>query len=185
LINRDSPCFFNPGLSRFFLFLILSAAVPGYGQEQALRLESGEELRYKLVEPGASSARATALQILKHLSSGEIEEAAVLSNAPRRRFEVLREYREQVGDTEFRRVFAQYFFPENRVIAEIAIGPRRLVIWRLGEAANHLAGQYFIEVEGKFYVDDVPSDERSRLRHVLEHYRKKSGSDPDSRPPSR
>ena len=35
--------------------------------------------------------------MLKHLAEGNLEQAAALSNAPKRRFEVLRDYRDAVG----------------------------------------------------------------------------------------
>jgi len=85
---------------------------------------------------------------------------------------VLRDYRASVGEEEFKRVFAQYSAPENRVIAEVALGQRRLIIWDLGQAAHHLAGQYYVEVDGRFLMDDEPSEERSQLRRVLDGYRK-------------
>jgi hypothetical protein len=114
-----------------------------------------------------------ARKLLEHLAAGEIEEAAALSNAPQRRYEVLRDYRESVGEDEFKRVFAQYSAPENLVIAELALGERRLIIWDLGQAAHHLAGQYYVALDGRFVMDDVPSEERSKLRRVLDGYRKK------------
>jgi len=130
-------------------------------------------LRYEVLDasvPESRSARATAGQVLRHLAEGSIEKAAALSNAPQRRLEVLRDYRASVGDDEFKRVFAQYL--GNRIVEEIAIGPRRLLIWDLAEAAHHLAGQYYVEVEGGFLMDDVPSEERARLTRVLQSYRK-------------
>lgn len=133
-----------------------------------------EEPQQHLIEPGsAGSALATARALLAHLAAGKIEQAAALSNAPQRRYEVLRDYRGSVGEEEFKRVFSEYLRPENRVIAEVALGPRRLLVWELGGAKKHLAGQYYVEVdEGVFLMDDLPSEERSKLRHVLETYRK-------------
>ena len=61
---------------------------------------------------------------------------------------MLRDYRESVGEAEFKRVFAQYLAPENRLLAEIAIDNRRLLVWDLREGAKHIAGQYFVEVDG-------------------------------------
>ena len=95
----------------------------------------------------------------------------MLSNAPRRRFEVLRDYRESVGAEEFKRVFAQYLSPQNRLLAEIAIGRHRLLIWDIKDGATRIAGQYFVEIEGRYLVDDVPNDTRTSLRWVLEAYR--------------
>jgi hypothetical protein len=111
------------------------------------------------------------MTVLRHLAAGNIEAAAALSNAPQRRLEVLRDYRDAVGEEAFKRVFGRYFAPENRLIAEVAIGPRRLLVWELGEADHRLAGQFYVEVDGKFVMDDIPSRERSELREVLEKMR--------------
>lgn len=118
--------------------------------------------------------------MLHHLSEGKLEAAAALSNAPRQRLELLRGYRDAIGEEEFKRVFGRYFAPENKLIAEVAIGPRRLLVWELGEAGGQVAGQIYVETGGKFLMDDVPSRERTELRAVLEKYRRelqKSGSD--------
>ncbi len=118
--------------------------------------------------------------VLRHLSEGNLEAAAALSNAPRQRLELLRGYRDAIGEEEFKRVFGRYLAPENKLIAEVAIGPRRLLVWELGEAGKQLAGQIYVETGGKFLMDDVPSAERSKLRDVLQKYRtEKSGSDPN------
>jgi hypothetical protein len=126
------------------------------------------------VDPGsAGSAYGTAQRLLKHLAAGDIEEAARLSNAPRQRYEALRDYRAEIGEEQFKQLFGRYFHPQNRLVAEYALGPRRLLIWDLGESAHHLAGQYYIEIDaGKFLMDDVPSEERSRLRRVLQDTRR-------------
>jgi hypothetical protein len=127
---------------------------------------------YTRVEPGsAGSAYATAKTLLAHLAEGDIEAAAALSNAPETRADVLRYYRETVGDEEFKRIFSRYLQPANPLIAEVAVGPRRLLLWRLGEADDHVAGQFYVEKEGRFLMDDVPSEERSKLRLILEGFR--------------
>ncbi|MFZ1908446.1 MAG: hypothetical protein WAU52_05115, partial [Burkholderiales bacterium] len=113
---------------------------------------------------------ATARELARDLAAGDIEAAALLSNAPKRRYEVLREYRDWVGADEFKRVYAQYFSPRSRVVAEIGIGRRRLLIWRL-DGGDHLAGQFYAEIGGRFLLDDVPGAERGRLRRLLEAYR--------------
>ena len=111
----------NVALTLFFL------AVPALAQTEearTLQLDGGASVAYVLrthpadahvTRPGKDLAPASALDAAKllnlHLSTGDIEEAALLSNAPRRRFEVLRDYRESVGEEEFKRVFAQYFNP--------------------------------------------------------------------------
>jgi hypothetical protein len=126
------------------------------------------------VDPGsAGSAFDTARLLLRHLAAGNIEAAARLSNAPQQRYEVLRDYRAKVGEEEFKRVFDRYFHPQNRLVAEYALGVHRLLIWDLGEEAHYLAGQCYVEIEeGKFLMDDVPSERRSRLRRVLQDYRR-------------
>ena len=160
------------------------AALPAQTEEsRTLELEDGERIAYTLrrhpadahvARPDRELAPTSALDAAKllnlHLSTGDIEEAALLSNAPRRRFEVLRDYRQAVGEEEFKRVFAQYFFPENRLLAEVAIGAQRLLIWEL-KNAGHLAGQFFVEVEGRYLMNDVPGEERTQLRRVLDAWR--------------
>ena len=142
---------------RPLLVAALLAAAPALAQE-------------RLVAPSApDSARDTALTVLKHLAEGDIERAAALSNAPPQRLELLRGYRDSVGEDEFRRLFDRFLAPDNRLIAEVAIGPRRLLVWELAD--SQLAGQFYIEVEGKFLMDDVPSRERAQLRGVLRRYR--------------
>ncbi|MGA8006335.1 MAG: hypothetical protein WCA17_09560, partial [Burkholderiales bacterium] len=104
------------------------------------------------------------------LTAGDIKAASMLSNAPQRRYEVLREYRDWVGPGEFKRVYAQYFSPRSRVVAEISIGQHCLLVWKL-DGSDHLAGQFYAEIGGKFWLDDVPGVERARLRRLLEAYR--------------
>jgi hypothetical protein len=180
----------NRGQSPIFLAAIvvgLFVAAPLHAQTEearTLELSGGGSVSYTLrtfpadahvARPSAELAPKTALDAARllnlHLSSGDIEEAALLSNAPRRRFEVLRDYRESVGEEEFKRVFAQYFLPQNRLAAEIAIGRHSLLIWDLKEGATRIAGQYFVEIDGRYLVDDVPNDTRTSLRWVLEAYR--------------
>jgi hypothetical protein len=162
-----------PLLKRLCASALVVAAASALAQtaERILELAPGDVVRYRVLsvtEP--SAARDTAKRLLAHLASGEIEDAALLSTAPRRRYEVLREYRDSVGDAEFRRVYARYLAPENRLVAEIAMGERRLLIWKLA-GAEHLAGQFYIAVDGRFLLDDVPSEERSKLRRILQAYR--------------
>ncbi len=152
----------------------VATAVLAQTDERVVELGNGAVVRYKLLDAAAApeaSAQQTANRVLRHLADGDIEQAALLSNAPRRRYEVLREYRASVGEDEFKRVFAQYFAPENRLLAEVALGEHRLLVWDLGEAGHRLAGQYYVEVEGKFLMDDAPSEKRTQLRRVLEAYR--------------
>lgn len=124
------------------------------------------------VSDARDSAREPALRLLALLAQGDIRAAAALSNAPQRRYEVLRDYRDAVGEEGFRWAYRRYFEPRNQLVAEAALGPRRLLIWRLGEAQDHVAGQFFIEVDGRFLLDDVPSAERARLERLLHDYRK-------------
>ena len=131
------------------------------------------DLSYRVVTDPAESARGTAIEILEYLAAGDLESAAALSNAPHRRLDVLRNFQQSVGEAEFRRLFGRYFAPENRIVMEAAIGKRRLLVWDLGEAGHQLTGQYFIEVDGRFRMDDVPHEERSKLQRVLEETRKR------------
>jgi hypothetical protein len=121
---------------------------------------------YREVLDIADSARPTAERLLQHLAAGDIEAAAALSNAPTERAELLRAYRDRVGESEFRRVFAEY--AAKPVRREIAIGERRLVMWDLD---GPLGAQYFVRAGERFLLDDVPSAERTELRRVLSAYR--------------
>jgi hypothetical protein len=135
---------------------------------------SAAEPDYRLITDPRESARDSATRLLGLLAEGNIEAASALSNAPKHRYEVLRDYREVVGGEEFKRVYARYFHPGNHLLAEAAIGQRRLLIWELGEAYQYLAGQFFVEVDGKFLLDDVPSAERAQLQRILQAYRAKT-----------
>ena len=145
----------------FGLAVLLLAAAASHAEE-----------RYRRVGADEPSAQLVARQILGHLAAGRIDEAARLSNEPNRRAEVLRDYMARVGDAEFRRVYASYL--ENRVVAEIALGPRRLLIWDLQSAGHRLAGQYYIESDGRFLMDDRPGPERAALQQVLAEHRKQA-----------
>lgn len=169
----------------FVAGLLAAASLHAQTEEtRTLELDGGGSVTYTLrthpanahtVRPAGELAPTSALDAAKllnlHLSAGNIEEAALLSNSPRRRFEVLHDFRESVGEEAFKQVFAEYFDPRNRLLAEIAIGKHRLLIWDLKESATRIAGQYFVEVDGRFLMDDVPNDERTSLRWVLEAYR--------------
>jgi len=182
LRNRgQSPIFFGVLVAGLVFATTLHSQT---GETRTLDLAGGGSVSYTLrtfpadahvARPPAELVPTSALDAARllnlHLSAGDIVEAALLSNAPRRRFEVLRDYRETVGADEFKRVFAQYLDPKNRLLAEIAIGQRRLLVWDLKEGANRIAGQYFVEIDGRYLVDDVPNDERTSLRWVLEAYR--------------
>jgi hypothetical protein len=159
------------GLVQWILALLLAVCVGTEASERVVELAPGQTVRYRLVDDTMASARGTAERVLRHLAAGNIEDAAQLSNAPRRRYEELAGYRERVGEEEFRRVFGRYFAPENRLVAEVAIDAHRLLVWDLGEAGHRLAGQYYVEAGGKFLMDDVPNAKRSQLRRILEAYR--------------
>jgi len=169
----------------FLAVLFFTTALHAQSEEtRTLDVEGGARVPYilrshpadaHLLQPATVLEPTSALNAAKllnlHLSTGDIEEAALLSNAPRRRFEVLQDYRQSIGEDEFKRVFAQYFDRNNRLIAEIAIDRHRLLIWDLREGATRIAAQYFVEIDGRYLIDDVPNDARTRLRWVLEAYR--------------
>lgn len=122
----------------------------------------------RVITEQTESAQPVAVAILEHLAAGRIAEAAKHSNEPEEREKVLRDYLASVGEDEFKRVYAEYL--SHPVAREIAIGPRRLLMWQLGE---RLAGQYYVQSGDTFVMDDRPSEERSALRRVLESHRRK------------
>ena len=165
-------------LSRALAALVLACgAALAQPQERSLALENGETLRFQVLDatvPDDHSARRVSERLLRHLAAGELEEAALLSTAPRRRYAELASYRATVGEREFKEVFERYL-AAGAPLMEVAIDEHRLLIWDLAEGAQHrLAGQYFVRIQDRFLLDDVPSATRSRLRKVLEAYRARS-----------
>lgn len=131
---------------------------------------AGASLAASSPQAGTTGALYTATLLNQHLLAGRIEEAALLSNAPRRKFEVLRDYRLAVGEDDFRKIYSQYFQPENHLVAEVVMAGHSLLVWHL-KSSDRLAGQYYVEVEGKVLIDDTPSVMRKRLSRVLEAIR--------------
>ncbi len=138
---------------------VLVAACTALGDDRELPA-------YRLITVESESAQPAAREVLRYLAAGDLEQAAQFSNAPERRAEVLRDYLQSVGEAEFRRVFADY--GTRKVVAELAIGERRLLLWDLGK---ELSGQFFVRAGPRFVIDDVPSAERSELRRLLAAYR--------------
>ena len=138
---------------------VLLAACASLGDDRALPA-------YRLITVESESAQPAAREVLRYLAAGDIEQAAQFSNAPERRAEVLRDYRQSVGEVEFRRIFSDY--GARKVVAELAIGERRLLVWDLGK---EVSGQFFVRAGDRFLIDDVPSAERSELRRLLGAYR--------------
>jgi hypothetical protein len=140
---------------KLLLAAALLAAAPAFAQE-------------RLLDPAApDSASHTARVVLKHLAEGDLEQAAALSNAPQQRLAILRAYLNSVGEEKFRSLFGELL--TTQLVAEVALGPRRLLIWEVGGA--DLTGQYYIQVDGKYLMDDVPSAERTQLARVLQRFR--------------
>jgi len=148
-----------------------------------LRLESGQSLGFTLLShpPDAHlldanqpleprSALATAKLVTRYLSEGRIEDASLLSNAPKARYQLMQESFEGWTQDDFRNTYARYFDAENRIVAEVAMGEHRLLIWHLRDQ-DHLAAFYLVEADGRLLLDDVPNATRANLRRVLEAYR--------------
>lgn len=156
------------------LVLLLASAAWAQPDERELSLESGETIRFQVLDaaiPDHYSARRISERLLRHLAAGELEEAALLSTAPRRRYEELVKYAERVGEREFKAVFERYL-AAGAPLLEVAIDRHRLLVWDLAEGGeSRMAGQYFVLIEGRFLLDDVPNETRRRLRLVLEAYR--------------
>jgi len=103
-----------------------------------------------LASGSAGSALEAAKQLLRYLADGNIEEAARLSNAPQRRYELLRDYARRSArrsssacsaSTSTRKTGWSPIPARQPPAADL--GPRR--------EAHHLAGQYYVEIEeGKF-----------------------------------
>jgi len=160
-----------PRLKRW-AWLLAVLAFAALAEERTLELDDGAVIRYELLAAASpGSAAETSRRMLELLSEGKLDEAAAMSNAPQRRRQMLADYRDTVGEPEFRRVFAQYASPPNRLVAEVVIGERHLLVWDLADAGHRLAGQYFVRAGDGFLLDDAPNAERARLQRVLGAYR--------------
>jgi hypothetical protein len=148
-----------------------------------LQLDSGQSLGFRLLNhpPDAHlleaekpleprSALETAKLVTRYLSEGRVEDAAQLSNYPKARYERMRESFEGWSEEDFRNTYGRYFASENRIVAEVAIGDHRLLLWHLKEI-DHMAAFYLVNIEGRLLMDDVPNPTRTNLRRVLEAYR--------------
>jgi hypothetical protein len=142
-----------------------------WSDASVLELPGGERIAYSMMAPGGpGSALETARRLHAQLAAGDIAEAAALSNTPRRRYEVLREFRERVGAEEMKRLYQAYLDPGNRAVSEVIIGRHRLLVWKL-VGLERVAGEFFVEVDGRLLLDDVPSETRSHLRRILQQMR--------------
>ena len=160
----------------------LSSAAHG-GEQRSLELENGERLGYELLThpPDAHlldaglrleprSALNTAKLVMQSLAEGRLEDASLLSNAPKARYARLRESFEGWSEDDFRRTYARYFAPENRIVGEVAIDGHRLLMWHLRDT-DHVAAFFLVDIDGRLLLDDVPNPTRASLRRVLEAYR--------------
>ena len=167
------------------LFFLLMACAPAQAaaEERILELENGERIRYVLSTHATDahlldaqtvlqprSALNTAKLITRYLAEGKIEDASLLSNAPKARYARLRESFEGWSDADFRRAYGRYFDPENRIVGEVAIDGHRLLIWHLKDT-DYLAAFFLVDIEGRLLIDDVPNETRANLRRVLQAYR--------------
>lgn len=150
---------------------------------RVLETEGGGRIRYTLrtfppdahrLDPAAELAPTDPLSaaklVTRHLAAGRLEEASLLSNAPKARFELLRASFGGWSDADFARAFGRYFAPENRIVGNAAIGHHHLVMWYLKDS-DYLTAYFFVEVDGKLLLDDVPNETRASLRRVLEAHR--------------
>ena len=171
------------GPSLFFLLMACAPAQARAEEHRVLELENGERIRYMLSTHAADahlldaettlqprSALNTAKMVTRYLAEGKIEEASLLSNAPKARFARLRESFEGWSDADFRRAYGRYFDTENRIVGEVAIDGHRLLIWHLKDT-DYLAAFFLVEIEDRLLIDDVPNETRANLRRVLQAYR--------------
>lgn len=169
------------------LFAVAIALTPLAGNSEErfllLQLENGQSLGFRLLShpPDAHlldaekpleprSALETAKLVTRYLAEGRVEEAALLSNSPKARYERMRESFEGWSEEDFRNTYGRYFAPENEILGEVAIGEHRLLMWRLKEL-DHVAAFYLVNIEGRFLLDDIPNPTRANLRRVLDAHR--------------
>jgi hypothetical protein len=170
--------------SSLFCVVIACAFTSAAADEpRFLEFDNGERLGYVVhIHPADAhlpeasailkprNALSTAKLVTQYLAEGKIEDASLLSNAPKARYERLRESFEGWSDSDFRRAFGRYFDVENRIVAEVQIHGHRLLIWHLKDT-DHLAAFFLVQVEDRMLLDDVPNETRANLRKVLQAYR--------------
>ena len=165
-----------------FVFLLVSALAAAQ-ETRLLESDDGSRIRYtlrtfapdaNLLETAAELAPTDPLSaaklVTRHLAAGRLEEASLLSNAPKARFARLRESFTGWSEADFARAFGRYFAPGNRIVGDAAIGNHRLLMWYLKDT-DHVTGYFFVEVDGRLLIDDVPSEARANLRRVLDAHR--------------
>jgi hypothetical protein len=171
------------GPTLLFLLLAVASTHVRAQEQRTLELENGERVSYALrLYPADAhlfdantvlqprSALNTAKLVTRYLSEGRIEDASLLSNAPKARYARLRESFEGWSDADFKYAYGRYFDAENRIVGEIAIDNHRLLIWHLRDT-DYLAAFFLVEIEGRLLIDDVPNETRASLRRVLQAYR--------------
>jgi hypothetical protein len=177
------------------LLLCVAGATLAQGEPHVLPLDDGSRIEYTLrsypadahrLDPAAklspTDALSTAKLVTRELAAGRLEAAALLSNAPKARYARLRESFGTWGKADFERVFGGYFAPQNRIVALAAIGRHCVLMWYLKDR-DYLTAYFFVEVDGKVLLDDVPSETRTRLHRVLEAYRARTAAGAALRPP--
>lgn len=161
----------------------LASAHAQPAQTRSFRLADGKSITYTLrefprdtrrrapdtkLEP--TSALDTARLLISDLARGKVEDAALLSNAPKQRYKLLHDAYTGWTAGDFARTYGRYFLPQNRIVAEASIGAHHLVLWRLQDI-DYLAGYFFMDIDGKTYLDDWLSPQRSQLEQLLWAYR--------------
>jgi hypothetical protein len=167
----------------FVLFLACALGQARAQEQRTLELENGARVSYalRLYPPDAHlldanavlqplSALDTAKLVTRYLAEGKVEDASLLSNAPKARYARLRESFEGWSEADYQRAYARYFDPANRIVGEIAIDSHRLLIWHLRDT-DYLAAFFLVDIEGRLLIDDVPNETRANLRRILQAYR--------------
>jgi hypothetical protein len=172
-----------PALAAACACLALASAHAQTGQARSLKLADGSRIDYTVrdfpsdaqapvtdAKLAQTNALDTARLLISDLARGQIEDAALLSNAPKQRYKLLHDAYAGWTSADFARAYGRYFLAQNRIVAEASIGEHHLVLWRLQDI-GYLAGYFFMDIDGKTYLDDWPSPARSQLEQVLWAYR--------------
>jgi hypothetical protein len=112
--------------------------------------------------------------MFSRLAQGDIAGAAKLSNDPAAVTKKYTDYRERLGEAEFRQQFAGYFSGGAALKYEIRVGRRHLLIVHDAEMEMDMA-QVYVENGGTFLADEKDSAERSQVLGVFAALK-----DPDS-----
>jgi len=101
-----------------------------------------------------TSALACSFSIYNLLAKGDIQGAAKLSVSPSKAAEKWTNYRERIGDEDFKKMMADYFSSGNVAIAELYLGDDTMLVVKTEDGP---VAQFYQKRGGKYLMTDEPT----------------------------